>query len=106
MSANLETILAEFEELSTAELLTLQERITQKLRQRIETNDQVISPDKNNIFAPQPTPEEIEAELIEIFGEQEYSQIKAAIADGILDRLPTLPKPLSHYVIEDREDRV
>jgi hypothetical protein len=81
----------------------LQEKIAEKLSQPKPANGH---PKQESIYAPTPTPEEIEAELIEIFGPEEYAQIKAAIANGILDNLPQAPNPISQEISEDREDRV
>lgn len=103
MSATLDLILSKVGELSSEELLALQERIVEKLGQSKPANGH---PKQEIIYAPILTPEEIEAELIEIFGAVEYAQIKAAIANGILDNLPQAPRPISQEISEDREDRV
>lgn len=101
MSATLDLILSKVGELSSEELLALQERIVEKLGQSKPANGH---PKQEIIYAPILTPEEIEAELIEIFGAEEYAAIKADLEANGLEDLPPLSKPLSQIVIEEREE--
>ncbi|HEX2913479.1 MAG TPA: hypothetical protein VH186_21935 [Chloroflexia bacterium] len=104
MSSETERILGKIPELSIAELLTLQETITQELRHKTGVEEPVPGSHVRLAHAYRRTREEIEASLAAIFTPEELAQI------GRRDftKMPTDPtlKPLSQLVIEDREDRI
>src|SRR5438105_705147 len=108
MSAELELLVSKVKKLSIEELLTIQETIITELRHKTMLENPVIStnlPGNTSIFLPKLSPQEIEAELAEIFTPEELAEINAVD----LSKLPLLPagvKTLSEIVNEDREDRV
>jgi len=113
MTIELKTLQDKVEQLSIDDLLELMERITKELRLKTETNSQIILSNLTNIpdskitipGAYQLTPEEIEADLTEIFTAEELIGINAATPAELLT-LPTLPKSLAEMISEDREDRL
>ncbi len=117
MTTELEDLVAKVKQLSPTELLTIQETVTAELRRKITTNGNGNSEAKRpdtpeereailrRYFRPQPTKEEIEAQLAQMFTPEELSRIRAID----LTKLPPLPpgaKTLSQMIIEDREDRL
>ncbi len=109
MSSDLQIVLAKVKALSGNELLTVLESVTTELRQKGITNGNtqpgsVAEDEGNEIYYA--TPQEVEADLIALFGAERLAQIRTEITGGILNNLPTLPKSLSEYINEDREDRL
>jgi hypothetical protein len=121
MTPSLEMVLEKVKELSSDELLTVLESVTSELRHKTQENGRTKAKlawnntglEENRVAQVEKedeieyaTPEEVESELAGFFGAERYAEIKVALAVGILDTLPSLPKALSEYVNEDREDRV
>ena len=111
MTTELEDLVAKVKQLSPTELLTIQETITAELRRKITTNSngETQRPDTpeereailRRYFRPQPTKEEIEASLKQIFP----PEVLALMGHTDFDKLPAGTKSLSEMIIEDREDR-
>ncbi len=93
---NLEALVAKIRELPTQDVLTLSSYITELLRERVGQNDKSV--EQSVVSRSEPIPAEIEAKMIEIFGAEEWAEIKNT---NITD-LPPLPKSLSEYVNEGR----
>lgn len=119
MNSNLEAVLEKIEELSTEELWTVVEHTNARLRQKTSSNNgtsshsngvtdvqpqtSIAEADSSFLLvggAYRPTKEQIEEDLAQIFTPQELAEID----NFDLSTLPELPKPLSHYLLEDRED--
>ena len=95
----LETIEARLDDLSITELLALQNLVTSRLEQK-STQDEELIKGSSPLAS-----EELEADAIDFFGVARNRELTAFIKAGGLDNLPDLPKSLSEYIIEDREDR-
>jgi hypothetical protein len=102
MATTLIDVLRQMEELSLADLLTLQRELNGQIR--IRSNSPVV-PGKARVIkipgAYQPTLAEIEASLAENFTPEELAAMDAVD----LNNLPVGSKSLSEMVNEDREDR-
>ena len=110
MSANLEEVVSKVKELSSDELLTVQETVTAELRRKLPPK---ITPNQphttqereallNHYFMPRPTLEELKAGLDRIFP----AHLRAQMGQTDFSKLPTGPKSLSEMIVEDREDRL
>src|SRR4051812_35412251 len=104
MNKNLENLKTKIEKLPTDELFGLLDHITNQLRQRTALNghkppiaDRNIR-DQDEIYFV--TPEEVEAELAELYTPEELALLNSVD----LNNLPKLPKSLSEYLLEDREE--
>jgi hypothetical protein len=108
MSATLELISEKLPELSVKELLQLQEKLTAQLKNQLEPAQ--TEPQGEQLLlhlipgAYRPTPEEIEAELRALFGD-EYDEIEERAKTFDPSTLPPLPRRIVEYIDEDREDR-
>jgi hypothetical protein len=102
MAATLIDVLKQMEELSLADLLTLQRELNGQIR--IRSNSPVVPGKARMIKIPgayQPTLAEIEASLAENFTPEELTQI----GKTNFKELKISGKSLSEMVNEDREDR-
>lgn len=110
MTADLTEWAAKVKELSADELLTIQEIVTAELRRKIATNGNSKKADTpeereailSRYFMPQPTKEELEAYLKQMFP----PEILALMGHTDFSKLPAGTKSLSEMIIEDREDRL
>lgn len=95
MTASLEQMLSNIETMSEDDLETLQKRISEKLNKK---NSKV---DLSKV-GYRLSPNEIEARLAEFLTPEELADID----ESELDDFPTLPKTITEYISEDREDRL
>lgn len=86
----------ELKRLQIGDLLTLQEQLTRQLRIKIEDKD-----DEDRWFITY-TEEETQREIAEIFTPEELEAARKVD----LNNLRPLPKPLSHYIMEERGGHV
>ncbi len=110
MSIDTELILEKVKNLSVSELLTVQESITQELRQKTNSDgtttattyqSTTISRRVNIPGSYRPTKEQIEARLAAIFSPEQLEQMRHAD----LSNLPPGSKTVTEMISEDREDR-
>ena len=107
LDLSLPNVISQLDKYSVEELWLLQEQLTQRLRQKTTSspNKPLERPDvtasESSIFMPKLTPQEIEAHLREVFGD-EYDEIMATD----ISNLPKGSISLSEMVNQDREDRV
>jgi hypothetical protein len=110
MSSKLESMKSELSELSVSELLSLMEQLAAELRHKTTTNGNTkpaktkVEPQVQGVRLPhayRPTKEQVEASLNAIFKPEDLAQM------GRTDfsKLPPLPKTITEYLSEDREDR-
>lgn len=95
MATNLEEIFAIVDTLSKPDLRVVQNRISERLNR----NHPKVDLSKISFRL---SPEKIEAQLAEIFTPEELADID----ESELDDFPTLPKTITEYISEDREDRL
>jgi hypothetical protein len=101
MSNKLEELKAELEQLSADELRLLISQIEQLLKRK---NEQTKPKSENKPILPSAfriTLEEVEDSLLKTFTPEELAE--AAKVD--LSKIPPLPKTITEYISEDREDR-
>jgi hypothetical protein len=110
MSTTLDLISNKLTELSVKELLLLQEKLTNQLSQRLETQPQttIASTEQSLLLDLIPgafryTPEEIERHLRSVFKDR-YDEVKANAKDFDPSKIPPLPRRVVEYIDEDRED--
>ncbi len=113
MSNKLEELGHELKELSVTELVSLIEQAAAELRRKTKDMpngngpveaSQTEDPVQRGVHlahAYRPTKEEVEARMKRIFTPEELEE--AAKVD--LTQLPPLPKTITEYISEDREDR-
>lgn len=103
-----EEIAAKVGALSVEQLLALQDIITARLREKLgghlaENPIELKQPElaHKNTSAVKLVPD-LEEIMLEIVTPEEWAEIKADLESGKDIELPELPKPLTHYLIEDR----
>jgi hypothetical protein len=95
MTAKLEQILSDIDTLSKADLRVVQKRVSEKLEQK---NSKV---DLSKI-SYRLSPEKMQEQLAKIFSAEELAEPTPDDTDEPLN----LPKSLTEYISEDREDRI
>ena len=94
MTTELQEVLSKVDTLSKEDLKALQKHISEKLEQKPSTIDL-------SKIGYRRSPEEIEAQLAEFLTPEEL----AAIDENVINEPLNLPKTLTEYISEDREDR-
>ena len=94
---SLDILVKELDTLSVDDLCTLQEQITHRLRSKVRDED-----DDDDSWFTTYTEEENQKEIAEIFTPEELEAARKVD----LNNLRPLPKPLSHYIMEERGGHV
>ncbi len=106
MTAKLEQVLSDIDTLSKAELKVVQEHVSEKLEENKPFSNKKLNDEK-----PTPhlrigyrlSPKVIEPILAEFLTPEELAEVGGNTGNG---EFPTLPKTITEYIDEDREDRV